>query len=121
MLSGGTQFVEAGGKASNTIVDSGGWQYVLPGGTASATTIDGGTLILFNTGVFNGAIEFGAPDGQLALGGTSLASAISGFAPGDTIDLSLFGFTSGARALASGSTVTVSASGGTTLCTSRLR
>jgi autotransporter passenger strand-loop-strand repeat protein len=83
----GSQVVESGGSASSTVI-SGGTEDVLSGGVTSNTTISGGTLELAIGGSAAGAITFAGPSGLLKIDGTMMpTNAISGYAPGDTLDL----------------------------------
>jgi autotransporter passenger strand-loop-strand repeat protein len=93
--SGSDQVVNLGGKAIGTTVNSGGFQDVFA--TVVNPTINGGQVNLQAGAVVSGAITF-APDseGTLQIAGTRMPTAvISGFAPGDTIDLSGVSFASG--------------------------
>jgi len=93
--SGSDQVVNLGGTAIGTTVNSGGFQDVFA--TAVNPTINGGQVNLQAGAVVSGAITF-APDseGTLQIAGTGMPTAvISGFAPGDTIDLSGVSFASG--------------------------
>jgi autotransporter passenger strand-loop-strand repeat protein len=85
-INGGNQFVY--GAANGTTISS-GVQYVQAGGTASGTTIDsGGTEHVFTGGAAHD-VTFGGPSATLALDQTSTAftGTISGFQSGDRIDL----------------------------------
>lgn len=106
-LSGGTQFVV--GTATGTTIDA-GTQYVESGGTASATTINsGGTEHVYGGGTANG-VTFGAASATLVMDqADGLAGAISGFQSGDSIDLSFIDFNSTA-----GATLGYSANAGNT-------
>jgi autotransporter passenger strand-loop-strand repeat protein len=106
-VNGGQQIIESGGSAIGTSVNFGGVELVLSGGVARSATaniggyvsvegggvisgaiISGGTLAIAQNGIIGGSISFGAGAGQLILGGTYLPTPlISGFAPGDAIDL----------------------------------
>jgi trimeric autotransporter adhesin len=95
ILSGGTEYVLAGGTASGTTVLNGGHEVVSSGGFTDATALSGGTLEVAS-GSSAGAILFSDSgtlqlDALMAFGGT-----ISGFTLGDDIDLRGLGFTSGA-------------------------
>jgi autotransporter passenger strand-loop-strand repeat protein len=89
VCSGGVQVVSSGGESAYTTVNSGGYEIVSKGGDAFATTINGGTLELKSGGQLDySAIYFAGAGGTLLLdGGYIPAIGISGFAPGDTIDL----------------------------------
>jgi autotransporter passenger strand-loop-strand repeat protein len=102
---GGEQIIDSGGTANATVisgganvyVDSGGSAdlanvnggnlYVSSGGTAAFTTISGGFVDVKSGGVVADEITF-ENGGILQIDGTTMpAATISGFAPGDTIDL----------------------------------
>jgi autotransporter passenger strand-loop-strand repeat protein len=86
--SGGTEIVSAGGTATGTATNKGGYEDVLSGGITSNTTISGGTLELTSGGSAAGVITFAGSGGVLKIDGTTMpTNAISGFAPGDTLDL----------------------------------
>jgi autotransporter passenger strand-loop-strand repeat protein len=87
----GSQVVETGGTASNTII-SGGVENVVSGGTASGVTFAGPS----------GTLDLAQPGG--------LSGTLSGWQNGDTID---FVSTSVTSAAISGSTLTITVSGGT--------
>ena len=85
---GGTELVRSDGTDISATVYFGGTEIVSAGGTASAPIIDGGTVELAAGSVVSGAISFGAGAGTLGIGGTAMpGDVISGFAPGDTVDL----------------------------------
>jgi autotransporter passenger strand-loop-strand repeat protein len=107
-LVGAVQAVYSGGTASDTTVKSGGFEYVYSGGTTSDTTVDGGgsatiqsggaiegvtvisggTLELEDGATASGSIDYSGSGGTLQIDGTTMpTNVISGFAPGDTIDL----------------------------------
>jgi autotransporter passenger strand-loop-strand repeat protein len=86
-----------GSSTAQIIVASGGRLAVLSGGVASPTTIlSGSTEIISSGAVANGSIAFGGTGGTLRFdtttSGTITSAMISGFTPGDTIDLSAVGF-----------------------------
>jgi len=85
---GGAQFVNQIGSAISTRID-GGRMVVNAGGTAVTPLIGAsGTLDLESGGIASGGIAFAGAAGLLAITGTALPTApISGFAPGDSIDL----------------------------------
>jgi autotransporter passenger strand-loop-strand repeat protein len=118
--------IKSGGFENNensdngTIVDSGGYLEVGNFGTSTNVTISGGLaeLIASNgsfVGAFGGAITFAGQGGELKLDDPSMpTNVISGFAPGDTIDLAGVGFTSGGSVqLHSGNVLQVVESGAT--------
>jgi autotransporter passenger strand-loop-strand repeat protein len=120
---GGVQEVFLGGLASGTMISSGGFAEVFSGGTITDPTISsGGILFLFSGASASGEITFADPStpsisggGELIIYGSAMPSAtISGFAPGDTIDLASMNFSSGGAVFLSGSNVlTIVESGGT--------
>src|SRR5437016_330001 len=87
--SGDTLTVSSGGTASSTTIDSGGLLAVASGGAAVLASIGGsGVLDLLVGAVVSGGITFGDTGGQLQIGGSAMpSSTISGFASGDTFDL----------------------------------
>ena len=86
--SGGLEEVSASGTTIDTVIDSSGVETVSSGGTATSTTISGGTLELESGSLVTGGIAFAGSGGLLQVDGITMPSAvISGFAPGDTIDL----------------------------------
>ena len=65
-----------------------------------APVIDGGTVELTVGSVVSGAISFGAGAGTLRIDDTTMpGNVISGFAPGDTVDLAGVSFASDASAV----------------------
>ena len=88
LISGGKQDVF--GYASGVAILSGGYQYIDSGGTASASIISaGGTLEVQTGGTVSGNITFASGgSGSLQIDGTTLpTNVITGFEPGDIIDL----------------------------------
>jgi len=112
VASGGLAIVSGGAVASNTI-ESGGTEIVTAGGEISnAQTIDGGSLVIDAGATLNvggGVVFTSAADGYLSLG-QSLGGAfiaVSGFAVGDTIDLSTLAYSGTTTATLDGSTLAV--------------
>jgi autotransporter passenger strand-loop-strand repeat protein len=87
--SGASSFVLSGGLESDAVIGNHGSSEVFAGGTAVDTTIDAGGLLLVKAGaVIGGAITFSGISGTLKTAETALPGVvISGFAPGDIIDL----------------------------------
>ena len=93
----------AGGIDIGTVISTGGQEFIATGGTTSNTTIlsgglatisGGGTLDLGAGATEAGAVVFAGTGGKLVIDGTVMpGTVISGFAVGDTIDLT--GITSG--------------------------
>ncbi len=124
ILSGGTEIISSGSIDSGAQISGGtqldyglangatvftGSQVVESGGTASGTTISGGTEYVSAGGTALGAV-FGSTSGTLDLGQPQgLSGTISGWQVGDVID---FVSTSVTSAGISGSTLTVTVSGG---------
>ena len=124
ILSGGTEIISSGGIDSGARISGGtqldygmangatiftGSQVVESGGTASGTTISGGTEYVSSGGAALGA-TFGGTAGTLDLEQPQgLSGTISGWQVGDVID---FVSTSVTSAGISGSTLTVTVSGG---------
>ena len=121
--SGDSQIVESGGLAISTKVQSGGQQIVSAGGTASDTTISGGTLDVQSGGIVSDSITFAVgTSGTLQIDGASLPTdpslviggVISGFTPGDTIDLTDIGFdAAGSANLIAGNELQITEGGNT--------
>jgi autotransporter passenger strand-loop-strand repeat protein len=85
---GGTIVVASLGIASGANVYFSGLVSVQAGGSAVAPTIDGGGLMLASGATVEGGIVFAASRGTLDIAGTTLpGTVISGFAAGDSIDL----------------------------------
>jgi autotransporter passenger strand-loop-strand repeat protein len=108
ILSGGIEYVSAA-----TLVPVSGQFAAVPGGTAIGTVLDaGGTLVLQSGAVAAGGIDFNGPGGFLDISATVMpATPISGFAPGDTIDLINIPYVSGGSASYSSGVLTVSEGG----------
>jgi autotransporter passenger strand-loop-strand repeat protein len=105
--------VLAGGTASGTMINSGGLEDVLSGGITSTTIINGGKLELANgASAGSGAITFAGSGGVLKINGTTMpTNVISGFVPGDTIDLAAVTLSSGGVVLAPGNVLKVTEGG----------
>ena len=93
MLSGGTQYVSAGGTATDTTIYGGGLEEVLSGGVTNAPVIDGGTLRLDSgASIATGPIDFAAVSGKS--GGTlDLTGEGSGSAFTSSFTTAISGFT----------------------------
>jgi autotransporter passenger strand-loop-strand repeat protein len=115
-IRGGTEFVLLGGTASGTTISSGGLEDVLSGGITSNATISGGKLELANgASAGSGAITFAGSGGVLKIDGTTMpTNVISGFAPGDTIDLAAVTFSSGGGVVVTSGNVLKVKEGGVT-------
>jgi hypothetical protein len=88
-----------GGTALDSIIDTGGSATIYAGGTVTAPTISGGVLSIAGGAVISGTIDFAGAGGTLELGGTvAPANVISGFAAGDTIQLTSLPYKAGATA-----------------------
>jgi len=89
--SGGYESVKSGGIDSGTTINSGGSEFVSSGGTAIRLLISGGSAELGVGSIVSGAITFGSVVGGLridgATGDSMPTNTISGFVPGDTINL----------------------------------
>ena len=100
---GGVENVLGGGIDIGTVISTGGQEFIATGGITSNTTIlsgglatisGGGTLDLGAGATESGAVVFAGTGGKLVIDGTVMpGTVISGFAVGDTIDLT--GITSG--------------------------
>ena len=106
---------EVFGTASGTTIESGGIENVQSSGTTTGTTINGGTLELHVGAIAVGAITFTGVGGELFVESASAPNnMISGFAPGDTIDLEQIAFdSSGSVQLLSGNVLQVTENGTT--------
>jgi autotransporter passenger strand-loop-strand repeat protein len=108
-----------GGVARNTVIDSGGKVFVGSGGVIDTPVISGGSLRLEKRYRLGGAIDFaaGTSGGSIEIFGVRLpgsAHVISGFAPGDAIDLATIAFASGGSAtLAKGNELEITKGGKT--------
>jgi len=132
----GSQVVEMGGTASSTTIYSGGSEGIGAGGTDDAAQISGGTLRVSAGGtaidetiaggtldvragsVVSGSINFIGTGGTLQIDATTSAAiptnSISGFAPGDIIDLSGISYDSGGTAKIEANNVLQITEGGNT-------
>ncbi len=108
---GGSLDVQAGGNASGTQV--GGGETVEAGGTTIDTTIADGTLDLVAGSTAQGTITFAGSGGLLLIGAATMPTTpIAGVAAGDGIDLRALTWAPGASAALSGTTLTITGSGG---------
>ncbi len=113
------EVVFAHGGASGTIVTSGGELTVSSAGYVAYTTLSGGTLVVYSSGTALNAVTFVGSGGTLAVvdpitsaSGTAVMATLSGFGPGDTIDLSGIPYVpAGAHAAVSGGVLKVSDGG----------
>jgi VCBS repeat-containing protein/autotransporter passenger strand-loop-strand repeat protein len=115
---GGTLAVLSGGLADPTTVFTGGFEIVSSGGTASGAVISSGGLAEFAAGaIANGGLAFAGIGGTLRFdttaGGTITNAVISGFTPGDTIDLAAVAFDSNVRITQAGNVLTIAENGHT--------
>jgi len=110
LLRGGNEYVSSGGTASGTVVFGGGTNVASSGGIEISPVISGGTLELAAGAVLSGPVTFGGPTGTLQVDATSLpTNTVSGFVPGDVIDLAGVGFDSnGTATLTSGNVLQIS-------------
>ncbi|PWT84366.1 MAG: hypothetical protein C5B56_15750 [Proteobacteria bacterium] len=94
---GGREFVSSGGTAIGIVISSGGYAEIFAGASTSGITISGGTLELAGAlGPGGGAITFAGVGATLKIDGSSMpTNVLSGFVPGDTIDLTSVPFVSG--------------------------
>jgi autotransporter passenger strand-loop-strand repeat protein len=113
--SGGEQYAVSGGISYDTLIFTSGYVSVADGGTESAASIDGGVLGVGYGGVLAGGVDFLGSSGQLEIATTVMpTTVISGFGPGDSIDLLMVAYSSASTvSVNSPGVVTVSA-GGTT-------
>src|SRR5262249_17392444 len=100
VVDGGDMGVLSGGTAIATTINRGGLEALLSGAVGTGTIINGGgELFVQSGGIVLGAITFTGTSGMLMIGGTSIpTNVISGFGPGDTIDLAGVGFDSAGTA-----------------------
>ncbi len=115
VFAGGIQTVYSGGTASDAAVLAGGLQQIFSGGITIAPVISGpGALVGLQVGaVVSGGVSFSGTGGRLQIGGTESPNfTISGLAPGNTIDLPNFQFSSsGTAALGSGNVLHITENG----------
>src|SRR6516225_8243650 len=94
--SGAEQDVRFSGTAVGTIVTKDGFALIFIGGVVSSTIIGGGTEELEAGAIARGVITFAGTGGTLAIdaptSGGMPTNTISGFTPGNTIDLAAVGF-----------------------------
>jgi autotransporter passenger strand-loop-strand repeat protein len=111
-----TLVVSGGQTGSDITVLSGGALDVDSGGNVSGVTLSGGALQLANGANASDFIGFAAgTSSTVAISGTTMPSAtISGFAPGDTLDLVNLAFSNaGTLAITSDNVLQISEDGGT--------
>ncbi len=118
VASGGSATVQSGGSVDRLVVGAGGSANLLSGTQMLGnTTIDGGGTLNLQAGVRAQTLTFSGTSGVLMDGETQLhayAGNISGFAIGDTIDLSNVAYNSGGTATLVGlNTVNVVENGAT--------
>jgi autotransporter passenger strand-loop-strand repeat protein len=86
--SGGTLDVLSGGSTSGVVINSGGLQVVSAGGVAIGSVLSGGAVEFSGSGDAADTLIFAASGGVLKLDNPdSFSGVISGFAAGDSIDL----------------------------------
>jgi autotransporter passenger strand-loop-strand repeat protein len=118
-LASGFEEVQSTGIDNGTTILGGGSEFVASGGTAGGTIISGGTAELANGAIAaSGGITFAGVGGDLRIDGTTSRSmptaVISGWRPGDTIDLTSVSFsTSGSITLKSGNVLEIKENGST--------
>jgi autotransporter passenger strand-loop-strand repeat protein len=115
--SGGEVLVRFGGRIAAPVIGSGGEVFVLHSSTVTAPVLSGGSLELLRGSRLGGSIDFAGSGGSLVVARNRLpgpANLISGFAPGDTIDLAAASFVSaGSATLAKGNELQISEGGKT--------
>ena len=111
---GGEENIHSGGVATGSIVSRGGDELINSLGGISGVTVEGGTLELAAGSIVSGGIAFAGTGGTVKIDGTVMptsANVISGFVPGNTIDLAGVSFTSGGSVGLSGHVLEISAGG----------
>jgi autotransporter passenger strand-loop-strand repeat protein len=85
----GLALVSSGGNLSAATIAAGGSAVVSQGGSAGGVTIDASGLLMLNSGATAyGSLVFAGGGASAVIGGTVLPTVpISGFGPGNTIDL----------------------------------
>jgi autotransporter passenger strand-loop-strand repeat protein len=115
--SGGTEIVGRGGMSVDAVISAGGIERLTAGGATSATVIAGGLLGLTSGTQATGSIAFaaGPSGGTLQIAGSLMPlAAISGFSPGDTIDLTGIAYSSaGTVTVGAGNVLQISENGST--------
>jgi autotransporter passenger strand-loop-strand repeat protein len=129
VFSGGAlELTNTGAQARDITVQAGGTMFISKNVDAIDTTLNGGELIVNSPkATFEGSLTFNGPGGDLQIetvnsagnvaGGFGALATISGFGPGDVIDITAFGaasFTSVTSVISGGNTyLTVSSGTGT--------
>ena len=108
--SGGSEYVY--GTDNGNFIFSGGVEYIETGGTANGTHIGQGATLDLVTGSRLGSASFAGVGGLLVIEGTQMPTGtISGFVPGDTIQLSDVAYDGSGSASLNGNVLAVQENG----------
>ncbi|MCB8883992.1 Hint domain-containing protein [Acidisoma cellulosilytica] len=115
VVNGGLEFVGSSSLSVSATIGAGGVEVVQSDGAARATTIAGGVLELEPGAITSGGVLFTGSGGVMKVDGASAIPAssavLSGFAPGESINLAFVTSAADDSFTAAGDTLTVTAGG----------